>query len=793
MHVLNERLTTFLNAVQLFLTEALAGTRECHRSSSPEASKGQAELAGRRDMQRIRIVVVVIGLLAAHAWADSVLVRDGRPTSLIVVPREASPTVRFAADELASCIEKISGAKLAIAVEGQAATGVAIHVGLTAGARAAVPQRLAEQSESVFVQTGAQRVVICGGSDRGTLFAVYRFLEQGLGCRWLAPDEEHIPELQTVEVPEMDLLTVPAFNLRTFVGRQESKRIWGVKMGMNGFFTADDVDLHGRGYYLPAAAPGCHAYYKIIPAEAHFDAHPEWFPLQQGRREAGRLHGAQLCVTAAGLREEFARRVVEMFDEDPNLSVVSISPNDGTGWCGCEPCAALDQRLCESRTTKQGLARERPFVGDRVFWFANRVAEGVARKHPNKLLLVLSYINYAEPPDTVVPAKNVVPWLCHYAPADYSRPISDPTSAPNAQFNELLVRWAKQAPHLLFYSYVSKSMWWRLPRPVVRSFAEDVKYLHSLGIRRYYCQSALNDWPEAGPLYYVVCKLLWDPSRAPDEIAADWIGHMFGPAAASMTAFYAAVEASVRDSGQSFSDNPPRHVPGLYSPEHLDRAQQYLSAALGAAVGDEVALRRLKRVEEVFRYGRHMIMALEAAHEFHKGPSVGLLTAIRKHTAEAWKVYPYRYSKRYFEGIKMYALCGVVCSGFGQREEKGGRVCWNSDETGLGDGRSGWATFYPEVKSTERPLRLEMDVWGTSNLQQIVINTGGERKGYADGGIWKPVEPRAPLSGEEKWDTVVFEIPPALLAPDKTVQAIGFGGGDSQVWVAEIRYEQPGE
>ncbi len=61
-------------------------------------------------------------------------------------------------------------------------------------------------------------------------------------------------------------------------------------------------------------------------------------------------------------------------------------------------------------------------------------------------------------------------------------------------------------------------------------------------------------------------------SADPEEIAQDWIEHMFGPGAAHMAAFYDAVAESIRGSGQSFSDNPPRHVPGLYSDDHLERA-----------------------------------------------------------------------------------------------------------------------------------------------------------------------------------------------------------------------------
>ena len=737
-------------------------------------------------MQRLTLIAVAIYLAGIQAGAETLLVRDGQPAGSIVTPHDAAPTVSFAAEELARYVEAISGATLPIVAEGEGVAGVAIHVGPTEVARAALPERLAQQPESVFVQTDGERVIICGGSDRGTLFAVYRFLEEALGCRWLAPDQEFVPQQSTVRFGELELATAPVFDLRTFVARREGLPAWGPKVGMNGFYTSADVDNTGKGYYLPKAASSCHAYYKIMPAEQYFDAHPEWFPLLQGERQPAKLHGRQLCVTAPGLADEFAKNVIKFFDDDPNLQIMSISPNDGYGWCECEACEALDEKLCGARMTKQGLAGERRFRGDRVFWFANEVAERVAKVHPDKLLLVLAYVNYAEPPDTIKPAPNVVPWLCHYAPADYSRPISDPTSEPNAQFNDLLERWADSAPHLLFYSYVSKSMWWRLPRPVMHSFAADIKHLHSLGIHRYYCQSSLSDWPLDGPLYYVIAKLLWDPSADPDAIAADWVSHMFGPAAKPMTEFYAAVEDSIRESGQSFSDNPPRHVPGLFGLADLERALEKLDAAEAAANSDEHK-ERVKRVADVFRYGYHMVRCLETAHRFREEPTREVMREVVEQGEKALAIIRVREAKRFLDSQRMNDELGVIGKGFGDAIELGGRRCWNSDETGPGDGKAGWATLAIPTPDTEHAVRLEIDTWGVSALSSIVVNTGGQGKGYSSGGIWTPVQAQQPLSGEEKWETLVFIIPPEVLAPGKKVQTIGFGGADSQIWIAEVR------
>jgi len=116
-------------------------------------------------------------------------------------------------------------------------------------------------------------------------------------------------------------------------------------------------------------------------------------------------------------------------------------------------------------------------------------------------------------------------------------------------------------------------------------------------------------------------------------------------------------------------------------------------------------------------------------------------------------------------------------------KEVAGRKCWNSDETGPGDGANGWATFIVRTSDPSRPLVVVVDVWGTSSLRSIVVNTAP--------GVWTPVVPEGRLSKKEQWDTLVYQVPPSALAPERPAQKIGFGGSDSQVWIAEIRASQP--
>ena len=561
------------------------------------------------------MLTLTIALVASALFAPPAAVpaEAGEAGSLIVViPDGARPTVRRAANEVARYLKRITGTEIPVVAEKDARPGIRIDVGPTQNAQKYLPKDLLGDEERVLVRTVPGGVIICGGGDRGTLYAAYRFLES-LGCRWLTPEpeDEVVPQARAIQLSDLHIDTRPAFEWRLFSASSSRLEQWGLKMGFNGLYPPETAVTNGGSFHWPQRVQGVHAFAELVPAERYFMSHPEWFSLLGGKRavSVGAVSG-QLCVTAPGLAEEFASNVIRVFDADPNARLISISPNDGYGWCECFECMALDRKLCGGRSTKQGLAIEQPFMGDRLFWFCNEVAARVGQKYPDRKLLVLAYVNYAEPPDTIRPAGNIVPFICHYAPADYSRPVSDPASEANRQFDDLLQRWVSVSSEVMIYSYIRKSMWWRLPRPVLGPFAADVKYYHLLGIRRYYCQSSLSDWALDGPLYYVIARLLWDPTADPKAIADEWIHGMFGPAATDMATYYDAVAQSVQATGQSYSDDPPGQVPGLFDHSKLDLAMAAITRAEKIPSSDLVH-GRIQRVAATFRSGYWMIHALE--------------------------------------------------------------------------------------------------------------------------------------------------------------------------------------
>ena len=559
------------------------------------------------------IAVLACAVLSESVEGQTRIIDDGAAECEIVVPSDGGGVVvRRAAAEIAKYLKRMSGADVGIVREGEATQSIALHIGPTTVAQRNVPQDLTQHSERFVIQSVPEGVVICGGSDRGTLYGAYRFLE-ALGCRWLThnPDDEIVPNLPAIDVPELSVDSRPAFDWRLFKGYQPYLEPWGLKLGMNGFFPPETASKNGMALFLPSQARDVHTFSQLIPASKYFAGHPDWFMNADGQRTKTLADvGGQLCLTAPGLIEEFTSRVREIFDADSNCRVVSITPNDGFGWCKCTRCIELDRRLCGGRATRVDLGRDEPFVGDRLFWFGNEVALRIAESHPDHNLLMLAYLNYVEPPDSVRPVPGLVPFVCHYVPADYSRAISDPSSEANRQFNELLLKWRELSPDMTVYSYVGKSMWWNLPRPILQNFASDIKYFHTLGIRRYFCQSPLSDWALDGPLYYVLTKLLWDPEANPQTLTDEWIKGMFGPAADEMTTFYACVEKSIKKTGRPYSDDPPRQVPGLYDRVELGLALRAIERAEKVSAPENVRA-RVNRVAQTFRNGYWMIRCLE--------------------------------------------------------------------------------------------------------------------------------------------------------------------------------------
>jgi len=576
-----------------------------------------------------------------------------------------------------------------------------------------------------------------------------------------------------------------------FVRNDETAR-WALRNRINGLFPAEwadkvDGDL---AYFPPGIGRGIHSFADLMPPKDYFEAHPEYFPLIAGKRQPISIGNGQLCTTNPDVIRFVADKVDRYFDEHPEARVISVAPDDGYGWCECESCRKVDDELGAGRKWSENDSR--PVTTDRLMLFLNQVAERGLAEHPDKTIITLSYVNYLPPPLSVRVDPHVMPLICHYAPACYAHQMSDPACEANARFLESLRGWVPQCPNAGVYAYTDKSMWYWFWRPVFRLMPHDIRFLHETGIRNYLAQSGATNWEYMGPLYWVTAKMLWDPSRDIDALIAEWCRTLYGPAGEAMLAHYNEIEQAVLATGKHYRDSPNPEAAGLYDMDHIAQANAALAQAAKLARADEATHARVQAVMERWAISRACYGYVAAYRRYEEtGDLADLKMAISDAGALAQRVgddWTPHSCPTLADLEREPTSGGMRWSGFGREEEKGGKTCRNTDETGLGDGAAGWATVHLLVPDKAKATRLRMLVWGQSSPVSPTICSKGHGAGRTSGGEWNGIGTFTP-SGKEEWQEAVFEIPPALYEAGVGRQIVGFGGGDSQIWIAETRIE----
>ena len=143
------------------------------------------------------------------------LAENGVARHAIVIDAAGTATAaeRFAAEELALFLQKITGAAFRIVKEGDH-TGPGIYVGHTRRAAKAGVDLAALGEEDWVLLTAGEDLILTGGRPRGTLYAVYEFLDSKAGCRWIAPDIEIVPANRDFAVSALKTRGRPGFSWR---------------------------------------------------------------------------------------------------------------------------------------------------------------------------------------------------------------------------------------------------------------------------------------------------------------------------------------------------------------------------------------------------------------------------------------------------------------------------------------------------------------------------------------------------------------------------------------------------
>jgi hypothetical protein len=486
-------------------------------------SANQRASSSRISFTRLLLAGVCLLLSITSASAVGLVLADhGRSKHAIVIAPDASPTVRHAAQEFADDLKQISGVTLPIISEKP--RGPAIFV----GASPFLPSRFRKarietlNEEAFVVRTDRRNVFLAGHDDRGTLYAVYSFLEEHLGARWYAPDATVLPPQDVVRVPDLNETHSPAFSYRnTDEAIVFGKAQWDAHLKLNGVSVPDQADLGG----INRLFNGAENFYGLVPPKRYFADHPEYYSLVSGKRKCS--WDSQLCLSSPGVFKVVVDALVAGAKANPKELTLGLSPNDAQhGNCECDACRAADAKFGSPAGT--------------LLDFVNKVAAAVQTALPDRKIrvetLAYQYTEKAPSPGTIAPASNVLVCLAPIYACDGHPLASDPQ---NKKSNEALIAWNKIAPgHLQVWHYVVNFAHYMQPYPDWDELGADMAYYQNNGVSGIFCEGDYAGICDLQAMHtWVMAHLFWNPRQDVWELVRDFCDGYYGKAGVDIYAY----------------------------------------------------------------------------------------------------------------------------------------------------------------------------------------------------------------------------------------------------------------
>jgi hypothetical protein len=422
------------------------------------------------------------------------LVRDGSASAAIVVTTDEAGR---AAGVLQDYVSQMSGATVPLSDAASIAVRFEIDEGL--------------DEDGFLFSSSREGLTIGGGSGQGQLYGVYSLLEE-LGCRMWTENEIDVPSLSTVHIPALNEVHEPRVKFRVdYYSHAEDP-------GYREWHKLDSIDDSEWGMWV-------HTFERLLPADEHFDNHPEYYALVDGRRTSSQPELANPDVFALiveNLRKEMSR--------NKSAHYWSVSQNDNVS----------------NSTSPESLAVQAQYGGasGEMIWFVNRVAE----EFPDKTISTLAYQYTRQPPGGVVPLPNVNIVLCSIEALRHKPLVDDPLSA---DFCADVEGWGKLTSNILVWDYMIQFANLTSPFPNLRVLQPNLQYLVSKGVTGFFMQGNRDPYGEFSELRsYLTAKLLWDPDLDFEAELDGFLDGYYGPSGRVIRGYIDLMHDSLEASGE---------------------------------------------------------------------------------------------------------------------------------------------------------------------------------------------------------------------------------------------------
>ena len=452
---------------------------------------------------RFATVCMVAMLFVACQDQQVVLCKDGNATARIVVPQSPTEVERHASVVLQNYLKKITGATYEIVSDEKSAQQNDILIGKVDREELKDVPFDELKMDGYVIRTENGQLIIAGGSNKGTLYGVYGFLEKYLGCRKYSSTVSVIPAQRDIMLAnEIRQQEVPVFEFREILYKdayQPEYLEWHA-LGLH------QSDSYGKGDW----GSWCHTTYGLVPPAEYAKEHPEYYSMLNGKRvnTLNQKNKGEICWSSEGAFEAACKHLEKWIEDNPTPKFWSVSQLDNADYCRCPIC----QKAYNETGSTQGT----------ILPFINKMA----KKFPDKIISTLAYWYSTRPPKGVKVEKNVNILLCNIG-----SPRHVPINEGDSTFTADLKAWHKIHDNFLIWDYVIQFSHLVAPFPNLRVLQPNLQFLHKNGVKSMFEQGNRETGGEFCELRtYILAKLLWNPYQDVEPIIDDFVHGYYGPA-----------------------------------------------------------------------------------------------------------------------------------------------------------------------------------------------------------------------------------------------------------------------
>ena len=458
------------------------------------------------------------------------LIADGVSGYVIVTPRDPDPAETTAARELQFYLEQISGVRLNIVDDTVMVDQREIAVGATKLYDAAplFEEAGALGTDGFLLKTDGGRLIIAGVNPRGTLYGVYAFLEEQLGCRWYTPAVSHIPETGTVKIDaSLRDLQIPSFEVRRNYAKGATSRYAAIKRINVPIWAGDPAYGGGMSYVLWDVTLD-----KLVP-DSLFAEHPEYFAWRRDLNAHSKVH---VCMSSEGAFQAAVGNAIAAIEADTRgANHIHIGQKDVSDQCECGVCLAAYEKYGS--------------VSGPTVVFANRLARALATAGYEDMYVTFYAYNETEHPPTDPELRcddNVIPVICGSHHACRSHPYAVCGQYRNVDF-DLIARFASPAPwfandvrrwkeiagRAYIYEYSINFMNSQMFFPNFATMQPNARFMFDSGVTGYtYTCGDGHDAVFNELRNYLLAKVYWDVDCDVEYHMLDFLQGFYGEAAA---------------------------------------------------------------------------------------------------------------------------------------------------------------------------------------------------------------------------------------------------------------------